>query len=136
MEYYVPYYGNFSPDSMMLNNGSRSGNIISVNNDFSRLGQWNQIWGGPFINLAPGYYRAIFRIMTTNNSSSNSIVLVVSYHLNSSVVSINSTVLNGSGLKINTWENISIYFRINVIDSGVEFRGDSPQWNGTLLFGV
>jgi len=135
MEYYVPYYGNFSPDSMMLNNGSRSRNIISVNNDFTRSGQWNQIWGGPFINLAPGYYRAIFRIMTTNNSSSNSIVLVVSYHLNSSVVSINSTVLNGSGLKINTWENISIYFRINVIDSGVEFRGDSPQWNGTLLFG-
>ncbi len=135
MEYYIPYYGNFSPDSMMLNNASRSGNIITAENDFTKQGQWNQVWGGPFINLAPGNYRAVFRIMTDNSSSSNSIILLVSHHINSTAVTISSMTLNGSSLKTNTWENVSIYFHVGVLESSVEFRGDSPEWGGTLFFG-
>ncbi|MEM3830341.1 MAG: DUF2079 domain-containing protein, partial [Conexivisphaerales archaeon] len=130
--YYKPEYEQIFPAQLLvLNNSYRAGNIITGTNP-----DGHRIWYGPYILLNPGEYQVTFRLSTTNNSASNSIVLWSGDYAQGETF-YQSTLTGSSFPNTNTIYNITINISIDNFYDGVEFAGLDAYWNGSLsLYGI
>jgi len=128
IEYYAPMKENFNVNQLKAGPISTLKNgIIYANN----ISSWQIIWYGPYITLPPGVFNITFQLETSNNSKNNVLTLDVSNNTGKSVLF--SIYVKGSEFsKINTWQNITITFNNTDFLNGVEFRGISSNWNGTI----
>lgn len=130
--HYIPFSSIFSAREMILNNASYSGRYIVIKDDHTSPGEWNQAWGGPYVNLAPGYYEATYILRGEGAVANDSVDLVVSHHAGKGVMTVNSTVFYGYMLDGENWTYVTLYFHVPEIYGYVEFRADSPEWTGSL----
>lgn len=115
-------------------NSSKNNGIITGTNTTG-----HRIWFGPCnpdMVLSPGTYNITFHLITTNNSSSNSILLWSGNYYEKKT--FGELTINGSKFKeINDLSNISIIITMHNFYNYVQFAGLKSHWNGSLsIYGI
>ena len=128
-EYYVPIDMTFRPTELYAGNATVSSNYINatgVNGEASGV-----LWYGPYTTLYPGLYNVTFWLYTSNASASNKLQLQVTANYTNEF--LDASTISGDQLSAGAWTPVTLTFYAGGIYGGVEFRGVSTGWNGTLL---
>ncbi|MEM0133998.1 MAG: DUF2079 domain-containing protein [Thermoplasmatales archaeon] len=89
------------------------------------------LWYGPYIPVAPGYYKITYQLKTSNNSARNHLELFDDALL--PYAFFNDFEIYGSNFsKNNTWTNLSTTIYINNSYAYLNLQGVYAYWNGSI----
>lgn len=106
----------------------REGSLIVGNN----ISGDATLWYGPYVFLPPGRYVVSFELLTTTNSSSDTLQLRFS-DLSQGLI-FKLTTISGSQIPTGKWTNVTVRLHLGNFYSGVEFAAQNVVWTeGSLL---
>lgn len=132
---FMPFIGNYPATEFHSQNGTYRNGLLQTSNPIAETAVWYGPYADPYaayLSLVPGKYSVSFAVASDNASLTNAIYLAVL--TDGGRIVLNSTVVHGNEMTgTGSPASINIDFTLNDITSGIELRGISLGWNGTVI---